>query len=164
MKAYDRYIEDGGFSVLEEKEGQIKFLCADEAQTENVGEYLAGVLKRGAVVAMRGGMGAGKTALVRGFARGLGETGRVTSPTYTIVNEYMTAPPLFHFDLYRLESAEELYDIGFDDYLARGGICMIEWSENADGEVNFTHFIEINRAPENDGVRIITVREAEDKR
>ena len=157
MKALDEYIKNGLFSVTETDGDRIKFLCRSEAQTEACGEFLSGVLPKGAVVAFRGGMGAGKTAFVRGFARGLGETGRVTSPTYTIVNEYMTSPPLFHFDLYRLGSADELYEIGFDDYLSRGGICMIEWSENADGEVCFTHRIEIERTADDENTRIITV-------
>lgn len=139
----------------------MKYFTKSEKETENVGERLAGELPPGAVIAMRGGMGVGKTAFVRGLARGLGEVGRVTSPTYTIVNEYETTPPLFHFDLYRLASADELYEIGFDDYLKRGGICAIEWSENAEGEVSFSHIIEIEKDPDDENARIITVSEAE---
>lgn len=138
----------------------MEYLCKSEAETEKLGEEFAVTLPAGAVVAMRGGMGVGKTAFVRGVARGLGETGRVTSPTYTIVNEYETDIPLFHFDLYRLESSEELYDIGFDDYLKRDGICFVEWSENADGEVSFSHYVEIKRAPDDENARIITITEA----
>ncbi len=151
------YVNNGKFSVLEKNDTAIKFLCRSETQTENAGEFLARELKRGAVVAFRGEMGAGKTAFVRGFARGLGEKGRVTSPTYTIVNEYLTTPPLFHFDLYRLESADELFEIGFDDYLLRGGICMIEWSENAGDEVAFSHRIDIQRVENDENSRIITI-------
>ena len=157
MNNLNQYTDSGKFSVLESSDTSTRFLCRSEAQTENVGEYLAGELKRGSVVAFRGGMGAGKTAFVRGFARGLGEKGRVTSPTYTIVNEYLTTPPLFHFDLYRLESADELFEIGFEDYLSRGGICMIEWSENADGEVDFSHRIDIERIKDDENARIITI-------
>ncbi len=138
----------------------MEYLCKSEIETERLGEEFSKTLSAGAVVAMRGGMGAGKTAFVRGVARGLGETGRVTSPTYTIVNEYETEIPLFHFDLYRLESADELYDIGFDDYLKRRGICFIEWSENADGEVSFSHYVEIKRAEDNENARVITISEA----
>ena len=138
----------------------MEYLCKSETETEKLGEEFVKTLPAGAVVAMRGGMGVGKTAFVRGVARGLGETGRVTSPTYTIVNEYETEIPLFHFDLYRLESAEELYDIGFDDYLKRRGICFIEWSENADGEVSFSHYVEIKRAEDDENVRVITISEA----
>ena len=100
-------------------------------ETEALGEMLAGRLEPGTVIAFTGDLGAGKTAFVRGLARGLGITERVTSPTFTIVNEYEGGRlPLFHFDLYRLGSWEELYDIGWEDYLARGGVCAVEWSEN----------------------------------
>ena len=74
-------------------------------------------------------MDMGKTAFTRGLARGLGCAGRVTSPTFTIVNEYDGATPLFHFDMYRLGSSDELFDIGWEDYLARGAVCVVEWSE-----------------------------------
>ena len=101
------------------------------AQTEAVGAALAKVLTPGAVIAYRGDLGAGKTAFTRGLARGLGYTEPVTSPTYTIVNEYLGGRlPLFHFDMYRLRSADDLWDIGWDDYLDRGGVCAVEWSEN----------------------------------
>lgn len=101
------------------------------AQTERAGERLARMLRPGDVVAYRGGLGAGKTAFTRGLARGLGISEPVTSPTYTIVNEYLGGRiPLFHFDMYRLHSADDLFDIGWDDYLARGGVCAVEWSEN----------------------------------
>ena len=101
-----------------------------EAETEAAGATFAEGLQPGAVVAMYGDLGAGKTAFVRGMARGLGITARVQSPTFTIVNEYEGEKPLFHFDMYRLGSADELFDIGWEDYLARGGICAVEWSEN----------------------------------
>ena len=101
-----------------------------EAETEAAGATFDAGLQPGAVVAMYGDLGAGKTAFVRGMARGLGITARVQSPTFTIVNEYEGEKPLFHFDMYRLRSADELFDIGWEDYLARGGICAVEWSEN----------------------------------
>lgn len=100
-------------------------------ETELVGETLAKTLSPSAVVALFGELGAGKTAFVRGLARGLGVAERVTSPTFTIVNEYASGRlPLFHFDMYRLKSADELFDIGWEDYLARAGVCVVEWSEN----------------------------------
>ncbi|MBQ9986050.1 MAG: tRNA (adenosine(37)-N6)-threonylcarbamoyltransferase complex ATPase subunit type 1 TsaE [Oscillospiraceae bacterium] len=136
------------------------YISKNERETENIGEQLAKALHGGDVVAMRGGMGAGKTAFVRGLARGLGEESRVTSPTYTIVNEYETEPPLFHFDLYRLGSVDELFEIGFDDYLARGGICVIEWSENAGDDVVFSYIVEIEHDAENENQRRITISEA----
>ncbi len=96
-----------------------------------MGAALAERLEPGAVVAFTGDLGAGKTAFVRGLARGLGIAERVTSPTFTIVNEYEGGRlPLFHFDMYRLASSDELFDIGWEDYLARGGVCAVEWSEN----------------------------------
>ncbi len=101
------------------------------AETEAIGEALAKVLSPGTVIAYRGDLGAGKTAFTRGLARGLGCRELVTSPTYTIVNEYLGGRlPLFHFDMYRLASSEDLWDIGWEDYLDRGGICAVEWSEN----------------------------------
>ena len=82
------------------------------------------------MIAYTGDLGAGKTAFTRGLARGLGITERITSPTFTIVNEYLGGRlPLFHFDMYRLGSSEELYEIGWEDYLARDGVCAVEWSE-----------------------------------
>ena len=100
-------------------------------QTEAVGAALAQQLQPGTVLAYRGDLGAGKTAFTRGLARGLGAGEPVTSPTYTIVNEYLSGRiPLFHFDMYRLRSADDLFDIGWDDYLERGGVCAVEWSEN----------------------------------
>ena len=100
-------------------------------ETEALGAALGRILPSGTVIAYRGDLGAGKTAFTRGLAKGLGYRDMVTSPTYTIVNEYLGGRlPLFHFDMYRLGSAEDLWDIGWDDYLDRGGICAVEWSEN----------------------------------
>lgn len=99
-------------------------------ETELVGQALAKTLTPNAIVALFGDLGAGKTAFVRGIARGLNSPDRVTSPTFTIVNEYSGSLPLFHFDMYRLGSSDELFDIGWEDYLARGGVCVVEWSEN----------------------------------
>ena len=107
------------------------YLTNSPAQTESIGAALGAVLKPGTVIAYRGDLGAGKTAFTRGLARGLGCTDLVTSPTYTIVNEYLGGRlPLFHFDMYRLHSSDDLWDIGWEDYLERGGICAVEWSEN----------------------------------
>ena len=100
-------------------------------ETERVGEALGRIVRPGTVIAYQGDLGAGKTAFTRGLARGLGYAEPVTRPTYTIVNEYLGGRlPLFHFDMYRLRSAEDLWDIGWEDYLDRGGICCVEWSEN----------------------------------
>ena len=107
------------------------FYTNSPRETEAVGEALGKALSPGTVIAYRGDLGAGKTAFTRGLARGLGAAEPVTSPTYTIVNEYLSGRiPLFHFDMYRLKSSDDLFDIGWDDYLDRGGVCAVEWSEN----------------------------------
>lgn len=109
-----------------------EFLTKSESETEALGARLAAVLPNGSVVAMYGDLGAGKTAFVRGMARGMGLTARVSSPTFTIVNEYLGQRELIHFDMYRLSGADELFDIGWEDYLARGAVCAVEWSENVE--------------------------------
>jgi len=106
------------------------FYSKSENDTENIGERFAKQISDGTVVAMYGDLGAGKTAFVRGMARGMGLSCRVSSPTFTIVNEYLGERQLIHFDMYRLSSADELFDIGWEDYLARGAVCAVEWSEN----------------------------------
>ena len=108
------------------------YISHSEAETEALGERFAKTLTGGAVIAMYGDLGAGKTAFVRGMARGMGLTCRVSSPTFTIVNEYEGEHELIHFDMYRLESADELFDIGWEDYLARGAVCAVEWSEKVE--------------------------------
>ena len=111
----------------------MRYVTHGPEETEALGERLAQRLRPGDVIAFYGDLGAGKTAFTRGLARGLGVTEPVTSPTYTIVNEYLGGRlPLFHFDMYRLGSAEELFDIGWEDYLERGGVCAVEWSENVE--------------------------------
>ena len=109
----------------------MEFITNSPLETEKVGEALGKVLQPGSILAYEGDLGAGKTAFTRGLARGLGATEQVTSPTYTIVNEYLSGRmPLFHFDMYRLSSSDDLWDIGWEDYLERGGVCAVEWSEN----------------------------------
>ena len=109
----------------------MEFITNAPEQTEEIGCALGKVIKPGTVIAYRGDLGAGKTAFTRGLARGLGAKDLVTSPTYTIVNEYLGGRlPLFHFDMYRLGSSDDLWDIGWEDYLDRGGVCAVEWSEN----------------------------------
>ena len=136
-----------------------QFLSSSPEETEAIGARLARVLSPGDVVASSGDLGAGKTAFVRGLARGLEISGRVTSPTFTIVNEYEGGRlPLFHFDLYRLGSADELFDIGWEDYLARGGVCAVEWSERMEELLEPDAIqVDIRRGMEN-GQRIITVK------
>lgn len=134
---------------------QIISNCTEE--TERIGAELAARLPAGSVVAFTGDLGAGKTAFVRGMAHGLGIKERVTSPTFTIVNEYEGGSrPLFHFDLYRLENADELFEIGWDDYLARGGICAVEWSERAAEAMAGCIRVDIRRG-DHDGQRVIEI-------
>ena len=140
----------GGFCM------QITTHSADETQA--LGQRLAKRLLPGDVIAYFGDLGAGKTALTRGIAQGLGVTDLVTSPTYTIVNEYLTGRiPLFHFDMYRLGSSDELFDIGWEDYLARGGVCAVEWSENVEDALRDAIHITIEKDPLEPDTRRITI-------
>lgn len=104
----------------------------NEIETEKAGADFAASLPNGSVVAFYGDLGAGKTAFVRGMARGMGIQSRVNSPTFTIVNEYIGERELYHFDMYRLGSSDELFDIGWEDYISRGAVCAVEWSENVE--------------------------------
>ncbi len=125
------------------------FTTNSPAETEAVGAALGKILPPGTVLAYRGDLGAGKTAFTRGLARGLGCGELVTSPTYTIVNEYLGGRiPLFHFDMYRLRCSDDLFDIGWDDYLDRGGVCAVEWSENVDDAMEDAIYITIEKLGE----------------
>ena len=120
----------------------MEHLSHSEQETEQLGEQVARKLPRGTVIAYTGELGMGKTAFTRGLARGLGCRGRVTSPTFTIVNEYEGDIPLFHFDL----------------YLARGGVCAVEWSERAEDAFDgSTVRIDFRRGAQHDGWRVITI-------
>ena len=126
------------------------YITNSPAETEALGEALGKILPAGTVLAYFGDPGAGKTAFTRGLARGLGYQDAVTSPTYTIVNEYLGGRlPLFHFDMYRLRSAEDLWDIGWEDYLDRGGVCAVEWSENVREALEGAVTVDIQRLSEN---------------
>ena len=136
------------------------FLTNSPVETEAIGAALGKLLTPGTVIAYRGDLGAGKTAFTRGLARGLGCSETVTSPTYTIVNEYPGGRlPLFHFDMYRLHSSDDLWDIGWEDYLDRGGICAVEWSENVDDAMEDAIYITIEKLGEE--TRRITIEGGE---
>ena len=107
-----------------------KYITKSLAETEELGERLGKSLTSGTVIAMYGDIGVGKTTFVHGLAKGLGISERVTSPTFAIVNEYNGNLRLCHFDMYRISCVEELYDIGWTDYLNGQTVCAIEWSEN----------------------------------
>ena len=134
----------------------MEYITHSPEETEKIGAALAQKLNAGTVIAYRGDLGAGKTAFTRGLARGLGYRESVTSPTYTIVNEYLGGRlPLFHFDMYRLGSADDLWDIGWEDYLDRGGICAVEWSENVQEAMEGAISVSIAKLDEN--TRRITI-------
>lgn len=127
-------------------------------ETEFLGTRLAARLRPGDIVAFWGDLGAGKTAFTRGIARGLGIKDPVTSPTYTIVNEYLTGTmPLFHFDMYRLASEDDLFDIGWEDYLERGGVCVVEWTENVADAIMDAITVTIEKISGAEDERIITI-------
>ena len=136
----------------------MEYITRSAAETERLGARLAQVLEPGDVIAYRGDLGAGKTAFTRGLARGLGIPDPVTSPTYTIVNEYPQGRlPLFHFDMYRLSDAEELFDLGWEDYLARNGVCAVEWSENVAEALEDPILVAIRKDPAEEDTRHITI-------
>ncbi len=138
----------------------MEFITTSPSETEALGAALALVLAPSTVLAYRGDLGAGKTAFTRGLARGLGCTDIVTSPNYTIVNEYLGGRlPLFHFDMYRLASSEDLWDIGWEDYLDRGGICAVEWSENVEDALEDAISVTIEKLGED--TRRITIEGGE---
>ena len=127
----------------------MEYITHSPEETERIGAALGTIIKPGTVIAYRGDLGAGKTAFTRGLARGLGSTELVTSPTYTIVNEYLGGRmPLFHFDMYRLRSSDDLWDIGWEDYLERGGVCAVEWSENVEDALEYPISITIEKLGE----------------
>ena len=139
----------------------MEFITNSPQETEALGQKLGQKLPAGTVIAYRGDLGAGKTAFTRGLARGLGITDPVTSPTYTIVNEYLGGRiPLFHFDMYRLRSSDDLWDIGWDDYMERGGVCAVEWSENVDDAMEDPIIITIEKTGEES--RRITIEGGEE--
>ena len=137
-----------------------EFISHSQLETEEMGQKLAEKLPGGSVVALYGDLGAGKTAFVRGMAKGMGLSCRVSSPTFTIVNEYLGERELIHFDMYRLSSADELFDIGWEDYLSRGAVCAVEWSENVQ-DAFFGDEVVVRIEKLNDTDRKITIEGAE---
>ena len=107
----------------------MKIITNSYEETERAAADFAKTLKGGEVIAMYGDLGAGKTAFVRGLARGLGIEGHITSPTFTIMNAYSGRLPLYHFDVYRIADPDEMYEIGYEDYIESDGVCVIEWAE-----------------------------------
>ncbi len=129
------------------------FISHSPAETEALGEEWGREAQRGLVIALSGDLGAGKTQLVRGFARGLGVTARVHSPTFTLVNEYSGGRlTLFHLDLYRLETPAQIHSAGIDNYLQPDGVAVIEWAERVFGEKHRTHNTQLPTS--NNGCRV----------
>ncbi len=127
------------------------------AETEALAERFAAALSPGAVVAFTGPMGMGKTAFTRGLVRGLGGRDEVSSPTFALMHEYGAKCPVYHFDMYRVTTWDDLYSTGFFDYLESGGILVVEWSENIENALP-KDAVRVDIAPgagEND--RVITV-------
>lgn len=141
----------------------MEYFSHSEAETSKIGMELAQCLTPGNVIAMYGDLGAGKTAFVRGLAQGLGLDARVSSPTFTIVNEYLGKIPLFHFDMYRLSDADELFEIGWEDYITRNGICVVEWSENVE-EAFYNDTIRVYIEKTGDSSRIIRIEFPENRK
>jgi len=108
---------------------ELKIITFSAEETRRTGEILGAYLKPGDLVCLNGELGSGKTVFVSGIAQGLGIGDPVTSPTFTLVNEYQGRIPFFHFDVYRISDPDELYDIGFEEYFYRGGAVCIEWSK-----------------------------------
>lgn len=107
-----------------------QIIIKNEDETKAFGEKLASRLKKGDILALVGDLGTGKTALTKYIAKGLGIKSEITSPTFTIVREYKEGRlPLYHFDVYRTGSVEEMYDLGYEEYFYGDGVCVIEWAD-----------------------------------
>ena len=134
-----------------------RFISNSTEDTIELGKSLAERLNGGTVVAFYGGLGMGKTAFTRGMAKALGVDEEVSSPTFAIVNDYGGTPPLYHFDMYRIESWEDLYSSGFFDYKESGGVIAAEWSENIENALpDDLITVDIKRG-DGDNCRIITL-------
>lgn len=141
----------------------LRFNSHSVSDTEAIAEKLGRVLKSGDVVAYFGGLGMGKTAFTRGLAKGMGITADVSSPTFAIVNDYGGNPPLVHFDMYKVDSWDDLYSSGFFDYLDMGAVLATEWSENIENalpENTIRVIIQQGESPED---RIITIEGIDDE-
>ncbi len=137
-----------------------QYISKSPSDTENIGKALGEKINDGVVIAFKGGLGMGKTCFTRGLAQGLGSNDTVTSPTFALINEYLSGRlPLYHFDMYRISGWEDLYSTGFFDYIAEGGVLACEWSENIENALpENTIFVEFQRI--DDLTRKITIRQA----
>lgn len=135
----------------------LSFVSSSVSDTEVIAEKLGRSVKAGTVIAYFGGLGMGKTAFTRGLARGMGITADVASPTFAIVNDYGGNPPLVHFDMYKVESWDDLYSSGFFDYLDMGAVLAVEWSENIENALPENAVRVTIRQGTSENERIITV-------
>ncbi len=128
-----------------------EFITNSPKQTEAVAEALAADFSGGEVVAFRGDLGMGKTCFTRGLARGVGYSGEVTSPTFALINEYLGGRlDVYHFDMYRISSWDELYSCGYFEYLEKNGVVVLEWSENIENALPInTTYVELEALDEN---------------
>lgn len=138
------------------------FITENENETVILGEKLAKTLKGGTVVAFFGGLGMGKTAFTRGLAKGVGAIRDVSSPTFAIVNDYGGEPHLYHFDMYRVESWDDLYSSGFFEYYESGGVLAVEWSENIENALPENTVRVVFKRGKTDNQRIITIEGGEE--
>ncbi|NLG88705.1 MAG: tRNA (adenosine(37)-N6)-threonylcarbamoyltransferase complex ATPase subunit type 1 TsaE [Clostridiaceae bacterium] len=137
-----------------------KYVAHNENDTIELGQKTAGLLKAGDIVALEGELGTGKTVFVKGVAKGLNIREHVTSPTFNIVHSYEGGSiTLHHFDVYRVSDEDELFEIGFEEYLYKGDICIIEWADLIKNMLpENTIWIKLERTDENPDRRIITIR------
>ena len=139
---------------------QIKVISENEQTTKEIAKKYAQSIKSPCVISLVGDLGAGKTTFAKGFAEGFGVSEVVTSPTFTIMNEYVgNVMPLYHFDMYRLSSAEEAINCGFEDYFSLKtlkGVTLVEWASNVEGLLPALH-IEINFKKLNESKREISI-------
>ncbi len=110
----------------------LDIISHSSAQTQRLGARLGELLQGGELILLDGQLGTGKTTFTQGLAQGLGITEIVNSPTFTLLKEYASQPPLYHFDLYRLDNPEEIVDLGFEDYFYGSGVCVVEWADKAE--------------------------------
>ncbi len=137
-----------------------RYLTNSPCDTEKIGQMLGEKINNGVVVAFRGGLGMGKTCFTRGLVKGLGSTDQVTSPTFALINEYLSGRlPLYHFDMYRISGWEDLYSTGFFDYIEQGGVLACEWSENIENALpENTIYVEFTRLSDTEREIIIKTK------
>lgn len=128
----------------------MKFVTKSEEETLKVGSMIGERLKPGDVINLNGDLGAGKTHITKGIAKGLGVDDYITSPTFIIVNQYEGRIPLYHFDVYRINDIDEMYEIGFDEYLYGNGVCIVEWGRIVEELLpDYAIRIDINKIDDN---------------